>query len=120
MKRINKSRARARNKVASRQHPTPNTDEGRPQQRDGDRGEASAESSVDKPKFKILTKRQVLARVPISYPTLWTMMKKGLFPRSRELSEERVGWLESEIDSWIENLPIRALGGERKEEEASV
>ena len=86
----------------------------RPAQRDSDRGTAGDERA-DKPNIKILTKKQVLARVPMSYPTLWSMMQRGLFPRSRQMSEERVGWIEAEIDNWIAKLPVRAIGDERKE-----
>ena len=92
--------------------------QGRPPERDGDRGATGDESDdkpIDKPNIKILTKHQVLARVPLSYPSIWSMMKKGTFPRSRKLSEARVGWVEAEIDNWIANLPVRAIGNERKE-----
>ena len=113
------SHTTARNERRRQRHAMITVVQGRPAQRDGDRGTTSDEPDnnkpVDKPNIKILTKRQVLDRVPLSYPSIWSMMKKGTFPRSRELSEERIGWIEAEIDNWIANLPVRAIGDERKE-----
>jgi predicted DNA-binding transcriptional regulator AlpA len=60
---------------------------------------------------KLLSKKEVMERVPVSYTTLWDWMQKGLFPRSRELGDKAC-WLSSEIDDWIVNRPIRPLKGD--------
>jgi prophage regulatory protein len=61
---------------------------------------------------RFLTKPEVLGRVGASYPSIWQWMREGKFPRSRELGG-RAAWLESEIEAWIVNRPIRRLKGDR-------
>jgi hypothetical protein len=39
------------------------------------------------------------------------MMREGRFPRSR-VCGGKSAWLEEEIDTWIEGLPIRQLKGD--------
>jgi predicted DNA-binding transcriptional regulator AlpA len=60
---------------------------------------------------KLLSRRELLERVPISYPNIWMQMRDGKFPRSRAIGG-KVVWLESEIDEWITNLPITQLKGD--------
>jgi prophage regulatory protein len=50
---------------------------------------------------RILKKPEVLARCGVSDTTLWRMEQRGEFPQHLKLSPRRVGWLESEIESWI-------------------
>ncbi len=50
---------------------------------------------------KLLSKPQVLARVPWSDTTLWRRVKDGTFPKPVRLSENRIAWLESDVDEWI-------------------
>ena len=66
--------------------------------------------------LKILTRKQVMAVVPYSQTHLWRLERAGQFPRRIKLGPNRVGWLESEINEWIESrLAERpetgALGG---------
>ena len=68
---------------------------------------------------RLLSKREVLDRVGLTYPTLWAWMRAGNFPRSRELGG-RVAWLESEIEVWMNALPIRRLKGDAPAEMASM
>jgi predicted DNA-binding transcriptional regulator AlpA len=65
-----------------------------------------------KPRLRLLSRREVLDRVPLSYPTLWKMMIDDEFPRSREIGG-KCAWLESEIDDWIRNRPPVKLKGDR-------
>jgi prophage regulatory protein len=44
--------------------------------------------------------------VSLSPKTIRRMMTTGDFPKSRELSDRRVGWLVRELDEWAESLPI--------------
>ena len=60
---------------------------------------------------RLISKPEVLDRVGVTFPTLWAWMRAGVFPRSRDLGG-RACWLESEIDAWIENRPIRRLKGD--------
>jgi prophage regulatory protein len=60
---------------------------------------------------KLVGRREVLERVPLTYVTIWKMMQAGTFPRSREIGG-KVAWLESEIDAWIASRPIVKLKGD--------
>ncbi len=60
---------------------------------------------------RLLSKRQVLGIVSLSYPTIWKMMRSGTFPRSRVVGGKSM-WVTSEINDWIANLPKRTLKGD--------
>jgi predicted DNA-binding transcriptional regulator AlpA len=60
---------------------------------------------------RLLSKSDVLARVPASYPRIWQMMVAGTFPRSVKLGS-RAAWYASEIDSWLINLERTKLKGD--------
>jgi prophage regulatory protein len=51
----------------------------------------------------ILRRKQVEARTGLSRSTIYERMKKGTFPRPIRLGGQAraVGWLESEVESWI-------------------
>lgn len=51
---------------------------------------------------RILNHNAVLDRVPLSRTTLWRMERAGLFPIRIQISPNRVGWIEAEIDAWLE------------------
>jgi predicted DNA-binding transcriptional regulator AlpA len=59
----------------------------------------------------LLNRHEVLAVVGCSYPTLWTWMRAGKFPRSRIVGGKSM-WLSTEIDEWLANLPVRPLKGD--------
>ena len=63
---------------------------------------------------RLIFRREVLRRVGLSYPTIWKMMREGRFPRSR-VCGGKSAWLEHEVESWIEGLPIRQLKGDAAE-----
>ena len=50
---------------------------------------------------KVLSKRELTEMVGLSYPTVWRMMRRGQFPKPVPLSENRVGWLETEVADWL-------------------
>lgn len=60
---------------------------------------------------RFLTKKEVLRRVGCSYTTLWEMMVRGEFPRSRALGRRAV-WVESEVEEFINKRPVRRLKGD--------
>ncbi len=41
---------------------------------------------------KLISKPEVIDKVGVSYPTLWDWMRKGKFPRSRQLGGKVCGW----------------------------
>jgi prophage regulatory protein len=53
---------------------------------------------------RILRAPQVADRTGLSIPTIYRKMDEGKFPRPVPLSQQAVGWIESEIDAWLEEL----------------
>lgn len=51
---------------------------------------------------KILRLPAVLERTGISRSTIYLMMSNELFPKSISLGDRAVGWIEEEIDIWLE------------------
>lgn len=39
----------------------------------------------------------------LSRTTIWRLEKTGDFPKRRKLSPATVGWLQTEIELWVEN-----------------
>lgn len=56
-------------------------------------------------------------KTDLSRSTLYRMEKADRFPKRRQLSPGRIGWLEEEIDQWLEQRergfgrPVKAAGG---------
>ena len=69
--------------------------------------------------LKLLTRGEVLERVAMSYPTVWSKMRAGMFPRSRVVGA-RVCWYAHEIDAWIATLPMAKLKGDVATEETET
>ena len=59
----------------------------------------------------LLDKRQVLAVVGVTYPTLWSWMRRQTFPRSRIVGGKSM-WRSDEIEAWLAGLPLRPLKGD--------
>jgi len=45
---------------------------------------------------------EVKLRTGLSRSTIYAGISKGIFPKSVSLGERSIGWLESEINAWIE------------------
>ena len=61
--------------------------------------------------MRLLKKSEVLAIVGVTYPSVWTWMRAGNFPRSRIVGGRSM-WRSDEIDAWLAGLPIRRLKGD--------
>lgn len=55
-------------------------------------------------KTTILRLREVERLTQLSKATLYRMMKSGTFPRPVRLGVRAVGWIQTEIESWIADL----------------
>ena len=55
--------------------------------------------------MKILKPNVVEEKVDLSRVTIWRLEKSGKFPKRVNLTDSRVGWIETEIDEWIEARP---------------
>ena len=57
---------------------------------------------------RLMDKKEVLAAVKLSYPTLWNRMRKGLFPLGIS-SGGRTFWHREEVEAYISALPRQVL-----------
>jgi predicted DNA-binding transcriptional regulator AlpA len=58
-------------------------------------------------KLVLLNKKQVLAKIPVSPPTLWAWVRAGKFPEPRAFGPNKSLWFEHEVDAAMMALPIR-------------
>jgi len=63
----------------------------------------------------LLDKRQVLAVVGVTYPTLWSWMRRQTFPRSRIVGGKSK-WLAADVADWLNGLPPRVLKGDNQKQ----
>ena len=50
--------------------------------------------------MRYLRQPEVLARVGVSWITIYRWEKRGEFPRRRHIGRRAVAWVEAEIDDW--------------------
>jgi prophage regulatory protein len=70
-------------------------------------GQVNSEAAAE-PALVFLSKAQVLKKVPVTAPTLWSWVRQGKFPKPRDISPNKSVWLESEVDAWIRAQPVRS------------
>jgi prophage regulatory protein len=61
---------------------------------------AGREDHIDRPE-RFISFNTVAHRTALSRTTIWRLQRAGQFPRSIRLSAGRRGWLESQIEAWI-------------------
>lgn len=62
---------------------------------------------------RLISKKELLRRVPRSYPWVWQAMRRNEFPRGVVLNEGgEIAWFEDEVDAWLSNLPRQRLKGD--------
>jgi predicted DNA-binding transcriptional regulator AlpA len=54
---------------------------------------------------RILRTIEVAALTGLSRTTIWRLERAGQFPKRLQLSRNRVGWLETDLEQWIESRP---------------
>ena len=64
---------------------------------------------------KVLSRAELLRRIPYSYAHIYKLMRANKFPRPRVMYGRSV-WLEPEIDDFVNNLPIRRYKGDPVDE----
>ena len=52
---------------------------------------------------KIIRLPEVKTRTGLSTSTIYLHMTKGIFPKAISLGERAVGWLEADIDQWLDD-----------------
>lgn len=63
---------------------------------------------------RLLDKNEVCALVAVTFPTVWSWMRRGQFPRSRVCGGKSM-WRSDEIAEWMSALPVRPLKGDHPE-----
>ena len=58
--------------------------------------------------IRLISIEEVMDKVPVSRQKIYAMIGKGEFPEQRHISANRVAWLESEVDKWIEECSLSA------------
>lgn len=51
---------------------------------------------------RVLRKPEIFKRIQVSDPTIWRWERSGQFPQRIQLGGSAVGWLESEINAWLQ------------------
>jgi prophage regulatory protein len=51
---------------------------------------------------RILRRRDVQRLVGLGRSSIYSMMAKGTFPQAIKLGPRAIGWVEEEIEAWIE------------------
>jgi prophage regulatory protein len=64
-------------------------------------GDRQANGTI-KPSHTILKLPEVMEKTKLARPSVYRHIKAGTFPAPINLGERAVGWVESEIDAWIE------------------
>lgn len=54
--------------------------------------------------MKILRPKELAKMLSVSTVTLWRMEKRGELPARIKISTRAVGWLESDIEEWLNSL----------------
>ena len=54
---------------------------------------------------RLIFQSQLKEIIPFSRSTIWRLEKSGKFPKRRQISPGRVGWLLSEIEAYLAKLP---------------
>ena len=49
----------------------------------------------------LLTIEEVADRIRLSKPTIYKLIRRGQFPRQLRLCENKVAWLEREVEGWV-------------------
>jgi len=66
----------------------------------------------------IIRWKKVGEKTGLSRVSAWRLERRGLFPRRVQLSPGAVGWIESEVDEWLETRP--RVGETIEKEKAEV
>jgi prophage regulatory protein len=59
----------------------------------------------------VLRRPQVIARTGLKRSAIYEQMSAGTFPKCIKLGPRAVGWLETEIDDWIQSRIQASRGG---------
>ena len=75
--------------------------------------------TTSKAALRVLRAPQVAERTGLSIPSLYRLMAEGGFPRSIPLSHQARGWIEHEVDAWLQER-VAARDAERSRRTGAV
>ena len=58
-------------------------------------------ASMSSEPSRLIDHHELLSRVPYSRVQIWRLERQGRFPRRLRIGPNRVAWIESEIEGWI-------------------
>lgn len=61
-------------------------------------------------KERFIKLEEVMYRTGLKTTSIYTLMNQGRFPKNIKLTNDRVGWLESDIDRWIDERIKASMG----------
>lgn len=56
--------------------------------------------------MRFISMNSVTERTGYSRVHLWRLIKTGKFPQPRKLSERKIGFLETDVDEWMQSRPV--------------
>lgn len=62
--------------------------------------------------LRILSMKEVCALTGYSRTQIYRLERAGKFPRRRKMSANKIGFIQSEVEAWIDNLSIPPLAAE--------
>jgi len=68
--------------------------------------------AVQSNQSRLISQREVMQRVPYGRTTIWKLIKQGRFPQPVKIGGNRVAFVDSEIDDWIEQQIAQRDGGQ--------
>jgi len=63
---------------------------------------------------RILRLPEVTARTGLSRATIYALMRQGRFPRQVRIGARAVGWIEAEVEAWIQERIANSRGAEER------
>jgi prophage regulatory protein len=54
------------------------------------------------PSNRVLSNKEVIRKASLSRSTIYDYIRRGIFPAPIKIGLKRVGWLESEVDDWLD------------------
>lgn len=71
--------------------------------------------------MNLISMKQVKVITGKSRSTIWRWIRAGTFPKPRQVGTRDIGWLQSEVEEWVETLPmsptyLKAMGAEQGSE----
>lgn len=67
---------------------------------------SSALHSIPSAPRRVLRIADVCDRVGLSSTTVWRLQRAGRFPPPVRLTDQAVGWRESDVEDWLANRPV--------------